>query len=45
MSAVEKAQVLARVATSSVLKREVLSELGVPRSTYYRWRGEGATRA
>ena len=43
MSTVEKAQVLARVASSSVPKREVLSELGVPRSTYYRWRrgGEG----
>ena len=37
MSAVEKAEVLARVASSSVPKREVLSELGVPRSTYYRW--------
>ena len=31
MSAVEKAEVLARVASSSVPKREVLSELGVPR--------------
>ena len=37
MSAVEKAEVLARVASSSVPKREVLSELGVPRSTYCRW--------
>ena len=37
MSAVEKAKVLARVASSSLPKREVLSELGVPRSTYYRW--------
>ena len=37
MSAVEKAEVLARVASSSMPKREVLSELGVPRSTYYRW--------
>ena len=33
----EEAEVLARVASSSVPKREVLSELGVPRSTYYRW--------
>ena len=37
MSAVEKAEVLARVASSSAPKRKVLSELGVPRSTYYRW--------
>ena len=37
MSAVEKAVSIARVASSSVPKREVLSELGVPRSTYYRW--------
>ena len=37
MSAVEKTEVLARVASSSLPKREVLSELGVPRSTYYRW--------
>ena len=31
------AEVLARVASSSVPKREVMSELGIPRSTYYRW--------
>ena len=37
MSVVEKAEVLARVASSSAPKREVLSKLGVPRSTYYRW--------
>ena len=37
MSAVEKAEALARVASSSVPKRKALSELGVPRSTYYRW--------
>ena len=37
MSAVEKAEVLARVASSSVPERKVLGELGVPRSTYYRW--------
>ena len=37
MSAAEKAEVRARVASSSVPKREVLSELGVPRSTDYRW--------
>ena len=28
---------LARVASSSLAKRKVLGELGVPRSTYYRW--------
>ena len=28
---------IARIASPSVPKREVLSELGVPRSTYYRW--------
>ena len=37
MSAVEKTEVLARVASSSVPKRKALGELGVPRSTYYRW--------
>ena len=37
MSAVEKAEVLVTVASSSTPKRKVLSELGVPRSTYYRW--------
>ena len=33
----EKAEALAKVASSGLPKREVLSELGVPRSTYYRW--------
>ena len=37
MSAVEKAEVLARVVSSSVPKRKALGERGVPRSTYYRW--------
>ena len=37
MSAVEKAEALAKAASSGLPKREVLSELGVPRSTYYRW--------
>ena len=37
MRAVEKAEVLAKVASSSIPKRTVLGELGVPRSTYYRW--------
>ena len=38
MSAVEKSEVLARVASSAFPKRKGLGELGVPRSTYYRWR-------
>ena len=37
MSAVEKTEVLARVAPSTLPKRKALGELGVPRSTYYRW--------
>ena len=37
MRAEEKTEVLARVASSSVPKRKALGELGVPRSTYYRW--------
>ena len=37
MSAVEKSEVLARVASSALPKRKALGELGVPRSTYYRW--------
>ena len=37
MSAEEKTEVLARVASSSLPKRKVLGELGVPKSTYYRW--------
>ena len=37
MSGSEKAAVLARVASSGLSKRKVLDELGVPRSTYYRW--------
>jgi len=38
MSAVEKAAVLARVEAVAGHKRQALVELGVPRSTYYRWR-------
>ena len=38
MSAVEKATVLARVETVVGRKRQALAELGIPRSTYYRWR-------
>ena len=37
MSGAEKAEVLARVASSGLPKCKVLDELGVPRSTYYRW--------
>ncbi len=37
MSGVDKASILARVASSPVSKRQVLRELGVPKSTYYRW--------
>ena len=37
MSAAEKAEVLNKVASSGLPKRRVLSELGVPRSTDYRW--------
>jgi transposase InsO family protein len=42
MSAVEKAAVLASVETMAGRKRQALVEVGVPRSTYYRWRqGQG----
>ena len=37
VSAVEKAEVLVKVISSSMPKRKALGELGVPRSTYYRW--------
>ena len=37
MSAVEKAEVLTKVASSGLPKGRVLRDLGVPRSTYYRW--------
>ena len=37
MSAVEKATALASVAASPLAKRRVLRDLGVPKSTYYRW--------
>ena len=37
MSGVDKASILASVASSPVPKRQVLRELGVPKSTYYRW--------
>jgi transposase InsO family protein len=38
MSADEKATVLQRVEASSGSRRRVMAELGVPKSTYYRWR-------
>ena len=37
MSGAEKSEVLARVASSALPKRKALGDLGVPRSTYYRW--------
>jgi len=38
MSADEKAEVLERVEGSPGSRRKVMGELGVPKSTYYRWR-------
>jgi len=38
MSPSEKADVLVQVENQSSRKRKVLAELGIPRSTYYRWR-------
>jgi len=38
MSAVDKATVLAQVENLARRKRQALLELGIPRSTYYRWR-------
>ena len=37
MSAAEKAEVLTKVASSPLPKGKVLRDLGVPKSTYYRW--------
>ena len=37
MSAAEKASILANVASSALPKRQVLRDMGVPKSTYYRW--------
>ena len=37
MSATEKAEVLTRVASSPLPRRKVLRELGIAKSTYYRW--------
>jgi len=38
MSPSEKGDILAQVENQSRRKRKVLAELGIPRSTYYRWR-------
>ena len=37
MSATEKAEVLTKVASSPLPKGKVLRDLGIPKSTYYRW--------
>ena len=37
MSATEKADLLTEVASSPLPKRRVLRQLGIPKSTYYRW--------
>jgi len=38
MSLAEKANILAQVESQSRGKRQMLADLGIPRSTYYRWR-------
>jgi len=38
MSPAERADILSQVESSSRGKRQVLAALGIPRSTYYRWR-------
>ena len=38
MSADEKTEVLERVEASPGSRRKVMAELGIPKSTYYRWR-------
>ncbi len=38
MSTVEKADILRMVETMSRRKRQALSALGIPKSSYYRWR-------
>ena len=37
MSAAEKATVISKVTSSPLPKRRALRELGIPKSTYYRW--------
>ena len=41
MSAAGRAEVLEKVAASPMPARQVLRELGVPKSSYYRWRARG----
>ena len=38
MSPVEKAALLAQVESQSRGKRQALADLGIPKSSYYRWR-------
>ncbi len=38
MSTVDKVAIIARVETLTGRKRQALSELGIPKSSYYRWR-------
>jgi putative transposase len=45
MSATKKAAVMEKVATSRAPKLRVLREIGVPKSTYYRWRTRAAPRS
>ena len=44
MSAGDKAIILAQVETQSGGKRQVLAELGIPKSSYYRWRQGQSSR-
>ena len=37
MSAIEKGEILALIAESGLSRRRALTQLGLPRSTYYRW--------
>ncbi len=45
MSADEKAQVLEKVEASPSSRRKAMAELGVPKSTYYRWRARLSQRS
>ena len=38
MSHTERAEILSQVESNSGSRRRVLADLGIPRSTYYRWR-------
>ena len=44
MSAAQKTEVLTKVAASRAPIRQVLRQLGVPKSTYYRWRSGTRSR-